>query len=39
MAFFRIVDDKIVEEFTNEDLLGLMQQLTAPPAGPPAAAE
>jgi steroid delta-isomerase-like uncharacterized protein len=39
MAFFRIADGKIVEEYINEDLLGMMQQLTTPPTGPAPTAE
>src|SRR3954454_22001465 len=40
MAFFRVADGRIVEEFINEDLLGMMQQLSGPAAGQePAAAE
>ena len=33
MALFHIANGQIVEEFVNEDTLGMMQQLTGPPAG------
>ena len=40
MALFRLAGGKIVEEYVNEDTLGMMQQLTGPPPGqaPPAGA-
>lgn len=33
MALFRLAGGQIVEEYVNEDTLGMMQQLTGPPPG------
>lgn len=35
MAFFTIVEGRVIEEWLNADMMGLMQQLGAIPSAPP----